>query len=125
MKSQTELSFVEQCLIEWAIWSSDGRPVPGEPNHTIEHKLMREGPGAGMTTGFSSLEMSGVVERVEKAVLALPKLQQDVIKMKYLWVNLRDCDRAKKLHMSYSGFRHQLDRARWYIKGQLDGKNFH
>ena len=73
MRPQKDLSFVEQCLIEWAIWSSDGRPLPGGPRRTIEDKLMKEGPAAGMTSGYSSLEMSPIVERVEKAILSRPE----------------------------------------------------
>ena len=73
-----------------------------------------------MTSGYSSLEMSPIVERVEKAILSLPERQRDVIKMKYLWVNMHDRSRAKKIHMNYHAFRRDLDHARWYIKGVID-----
>ncbi len=113
------LQFVEDCLTQWSDWNRDSCNRLGYPSHTIEHRLMREGLGAGMATGRPVLEMPGVVQRVESAIRQLPKRKQEVIKTKYLWVNMSDRSRARRLHMSYAHFRNVLDCIRWYLAGKL------
>lgn len=80
---------------------------------------MREGPGAGQATGRAVISMPDIVETIEQAVVTLPNRQREAIKLKYLRRYMSDRSRAKKLHLSYSMFRRELDRARWFIGGKI------
>ncbi len=113
------MEYVEACLSQWAEWNRDGRINLGYPRRTLIHRMMKEGAGAGHAAVAPAEEMPEAVFRVEQAIRALPDLERQAIKLKYLHIYLTDNMRAKKLHKSRAQFFIILDRARWFIRGRI------
>ena len=94
----------------------------GYPRRNVIHKAMREGPGAGQSSGKSEPPMPNGVAEIEAALTQAPEQHQATAKVRYV-AHVTDKVAAQRLKISVSQYRQRIDQLHHYIAGALTSVN--
>ena len=90
----------------------------GYPQRNIIHKAMREGPGAGQSSGKGEPPMPLGVEEIEAALTRAPEQHQETAKVRYV-AHVTDKVAAQRLKISVSQYRQRIDQLHHYVAGAV------